>query len=88
MCVCVCVECRLLQRLHRGYDFESVLGWFADRADMIILLFDAHKLDISDEFRTVINIIKKNQTKIRIVLNNDHHPTADACVRCSNVHGR
>ncbi len=57
------------QRLHRGYDFEGVLGWFADRADMIILLFDAHKLDISDEFRRVINIIKKNQTKIRIVLN-------------------
>ena len=57
------------QRLHRGYDFEGVLGWFADRSDMIILLFDAHKLDISDEFRRVINIIKKNQQKIRIVLN-------------------
>lgn len=57
------------QRLHRGYNFEGVLGWFADRADMIILLFDAHKLDISDEFRRVINIIKTNQHKIRIVLN-------------------
>ena len=57
------------QRLHRGYDFEGVLGWFADRADMIILLFDAHKLDISDEFRRVIDLIKKNQSKIRIVLN-------------------
>lgn len=57
------------QRLHRGYDFEGVIGWFADRADMIILLFDAHKLDISDEFRRVIDIIKKNQDKIRVVLN-------------------
>ena len=57
------------QRLHRGYDFEGVIGWFADRADMIILLFDAHKLDISDEFRRVIELIKKNQQKIRIVLN-------------------
>lgn len=57
------------QRLHRGYDFEGVIAWFADRADMIILLFDAHKLDISDEFRRVIDLIKKNQSKIRIVLN-------------------
>lgn len=57
------------QRLHRGYDFEGVVSWFADRADMIILLFDANKLDISDEFRRVIELIKKNQQKIRIVLN-------------------
>ena len=57
------------QRLHRGYDFEGVIGWFADRADMIILLFDAHKLDISDEFRRVIDIIKKNHDKIKVVLN-------------------
>ena len=57
------------QRLHRGYDFEGAIAWFADRADMIILLFDAHKLDISDEFRRVIDVVKKNQEKIRIVLN-------------------
>lgn len=57
------------QRVHRGYDFEAVLEWFADRADMIILLFDAHKLDISDEFQRVIQSIKRNQEKIRIVLN-------------------
>lgn len=57
------------QRLHRGYDFEGVISWFADRADMIILLFDANKLDISDEFQRVINVIKKNQQKMRIVLN-------------------
>ena len=57
------------QRLHRGYDFEGVISWFADRADMIILLFDANKLDISDEFRRVIELMKRNQQKIRIVLN-------------------
>ena len=36
---------------------------------MIILLFDAHKLDISDEFKRCILSLKGNDTKIRIVLN-------------------
>ena len=47
----------------------SVLKWFADRADRILLLFDAHKLDISDEFKLSIEALKGNDDKIRIVLN-------------------
>uniref|UniRef100_A0A183KIN5 Dynamin-type G domain-containing protein n=1 Tax=Schistosoma curassoni TaxID=6186 RepID=A0A183KIN5_9TREM len=46
------------QRVDRGYDFSGVIEWFAERADRIILLFDAHKLDISDEFRRVIEVLK------------------------------
>ena len=69
------------QRVHRGYDFESVISWFADRADMIILLFDAHKLDISDEFRRVIEAIRKNQEKIRIVLNKADMVTTQQLMR-------
>jgi len=57
------------QLVNRGYDFAGVLKWFAERADRIILLFDAHKLDISDEFKQAIQAIRKNEDKIRIVLN-------------------
>jgi EH domain-containing protein 1 len=57
------------QRLSRGYDFESVCSWFASRCDLIILLFDAHKLDISDEFRKVLESLKGNDDKIRCILN-------------------
>ncbi|ESO10905.1 hypothetical protein HELRODRAFT_109211 [Helobdella robusta] len=57
------------QRVERGYDFAGVIEWFAERVDRIILLFDAHKLDISDEFRRVIEGIKGYDDKIRIILN-------------------
>ena len=57
------------QRVARGYNFVQVCGWFAERADLILLLFDAHKLDISDEFRTVIESLKGQDDKIRCVLN-------------------
>lgn len=53
------------QRVARGYDFCEVVSWFASRADLIILLFDAHKLDISDEFRNAIDALKGNDDKIR-----------------------
>lgn len=57
------------QRIDRGYDFTGVLEWFAERVDRIILLFDAHKLDISDEFRRSIEALKGHDDKIRIILN-------------------
>lgn len=50
------------QRLARGYDFCQVCAWFATRADLILLLFDAHKLDISDEFRNVIESLKVGES--------------------------
>lgn len=57
------------QRVDRGYDFTGVLEWFAERVDRIVLLFDAHKLDISDEFRRSIEALRGHDDKIRIVLN-------------------
>ena len=57
------------QRVDRGYEFAAVVEWLAERVDRIILLFDAHKLDISDEYRRVIESMKGYDDKIRIVLN-------------------
>ena len=57
------------QRLQRGYDFTDVCHWFAKRSDLILLLFDAHKLDISDEFKRTIEKLKGMDDKIRCVLN-------------------
>ncbi|KAJ3171102.1 hypothetical protein HDU88_008136 [Geranomyces variabilis] len=55
------------QRIGRSYDFTAVVEFFAQRADRILLLFDAHKLDISDD--EAIHALKGNDEKIRIVLN-------------------
>ena len=52
------------QRTDRGYDFVGVLQWFAERVDRIILLFDANKLDISDEFRRSIEAIHGYEDKV------------------------
>uniref|UniRef100_A0A1I8HQA4 EH domain-containing protein 1 n=1 Tax=Macrostomum lignano TaxID=282301 RepID=A0A1I8HQA4_9PLAT len=57
------------QRVDRGYSMNEVIEWFAARVDRIVLLFDAHKLDISDEFKAVIESMKGYEDKIRIVLN-------------------
>eukprot|EP01086_Lenisia_limosa_P005141 TRINITY_DN2133_c0_g1_i3.p1 TRINITY_DN2133_c0_g1~~TRINITY_DN2133_c0_g1_i3.p1 ORF type:complete len:589 (-),score=115.85 TRINITY_DN2133_c0_g1_i3:45-1685(-) len=57
------------QRIGRSYDFTETIGWFADKSDLILLLFDAHKLDISDEFQSAIQALKGHDDKIRVVLN-------------------
>ena len=57
------------QRIGRAYDFPTIIEWFAAKADRILLLFDAHKLDISDEFKAAIEMLKGHDDKIRCVLN-------------------
>jgi EH domain-containing protein 1 len=57
------------QRIERSYDFVQVCSWFAARCDLILLLFDPYKLDISDEFKSVISSLRGHDEKVRIVLN-------------------
>ncbi|XP_050443770.1 EH domain-containing protein 3-like [Adelges cooleyi] len=57
------------QRAQREYNFYDSLNWFASRSDMIILTFDANKLDISDELKAAIDVLKVHDSKLRIILN-------------------
>jgi len=69
------------QRLGRKYDMAEVCKWFADQSDAILLMFDAHKQDISDELKEVILKLQGNEGKIRIILNKadqvSHAPCRD-----------
>jgi len=69
------------QRIGRDYDFPECVKWFANVSDTILLLFDAHKLDISDEFRDSILALKGNDEKIKIILNKADQITTQQLVR-------
>ena len=74
------------QRTDRAYDFSGVIEWFSERVDIILLLFDAHKLDISEEFRSSIEVMKGNEDKIRIVLLLNKADKVDQQVRIFYYH--
>jgi len=59
------------QRLDRGYDFPGVINWFSERSSRIYLIFDPHKLDISDEMLMSVKEMYNNENavKIRFILN-------------------
>jgi hypothetical protein len=57
------------QLMSRGYDFAKVSRWFAERSDLILLMFDPSKLDISDEFKSVIEELQPHEDKVHCVLN-------------------
>jgi len=57
------------QTIDRQYSHEDVIKWFAPRCDMILLMFDAHKVDIADELKEVIRNLEGYDDKVRVVLN-------------------
>ncbi|OZJ04525.1 hypothetical protein BZG36_03986 [Bifiguratus adelaidae] len=57
------------QTIDRGYDFTAAVEYFAERADMVILLFDCNKLDISNEFKSTIRALRGQEEKVKVVLN-------------------
>jgi len=69
------------QRIGREYDFPEVVKWFAYGSDVILLLFDAHKLDISDEMKSAIEALKGNDDKIKVILNKADQISTQQLVR-------
>mmetsp|Transcript_105847 Transcript_105847/g.210382 ORF Transcript_105847/g.210382 Transcript_105847/m.210382 type:complete len:481 (-) Transcript_105847:69-1511(-) len=70
---------------NRDYDFTAVCVWMATRADVILLTFDAHKLDISDEFFEVIEALRPFADKVRCVLNKADQIDATNLVRVNGA---
>ena len=48
----------------RDYGLQAVCRWFAVRADLILLLFDGNKLEVSDEFRKIIRDLWGHEEKV------------------------
>jgi len=68
-------------RIGRSYNYASVVAWMAERADLVLLTFDAHKLDISDEFQEVMEVLRPHADKVRCVLNKADQIDAKNLVR-------
>eukprot|EP00518_Triparma_eleuthera_P009756 CAMPEP_0182469386 /NCGR_PEP_ID=MMETSP1319-20130603/17006_1 /TAXON_ID=172717 /ORGANISM="Bolidomonas pacifica, Strain RCC208" /LENGTH=378 /DNA_ID=CAMNT_0024669689 /DNA_START=1 /DNA_END=1134 /DNA_ORIENTATION=+ len=56
--------------MDRGYDFEGVVKWFAERADVILLFFDPDKPGTTGEtLSTLVNSLAGLDHKLHIILN-------------------
>jgi EH domain-containing protein 1 len=73
------------QRLKRGYDFEEVMQWFADHSAMIILFFDAHKPDVSDELMRCTAVLAPYINKVHVVLNKADQITTQQLLRVNGA---
>ena len=56
--------------MDRGYDFEAVCKWYADRADVILLFFDPDKPGTTGETLSILtNSLSGMDHKLHIILN-------------------
>lgn len=56
--------------MDRGYDFEGVTRWFAERADVILLFFDPDKPGTTGETLSILtNALVGQDHKLHIILN-------------------
>jgi hypothetical protein len=56
--------------MDRGYDFENVVKWFAERADVILLFFDPDKPGTTGETLSILtNSLVGLDHKLHIILN-------------------
>nr|XP_027201293.1 EH domain-containing protein 1-like [Dermatophagoides pteronyssinus] len=53
----------------RGYDYEGVARYLAQKADLILFFFDGFKLDLNAEVCACLNALKRFEGKLRVVLN-------------------
>jgi len=67
---------------NRGYNFSRAIEWFASISDRILVIFDAQKVDISNEFQMALNSIRSYSDKTHIVLNKADTVRSDELFRC------
>ena len=70
----------IAQRLRVGSHIKAP-SVVLPRSELVLLLFDAHKLDISDEFRDIISGLKGLENRVRCVLNKADQVNNERLVR-------
>jgi len=69
-----------------GYSRTNVTEWFAERSDLIMVLFDPEKTTISEELNHLLQVLQPFKSKVRYVLNKADRRDMDFS-RLVNVYG-
>lgn len=69
-----------------GYSRVNVTEWFAERADLIYVMFDPEKTTISDELNRLLQVLQPFKSKVRYVLNKADRRDIDTA-KLINVYG-